>query len=227
MARPAGGTQHLLAQGPTRIGYPIECFDFASIVSEVLGSTDLGALGLGEDMAVRTRETDQDTPWHAQLYASFDAWRPLYEAFVARVAAPFFDVPFWFQAVPTFRVHLPNNLAVGEFHTDADFGHPAAEMTFWVPMTVASDSSTIWIESRPGREDYAPKDAVPGECIVFEGSRLRHGNHINRTGRTRVSFDFRCIGVDELAPSGLRSINSGLRFAPAGYYAATRLSPDA
>jgi hypothetical protein len=227
MRTAAGETPGLFAHGPARIAYPLECFDFPGIVAGILGSRDLGALGLGDEMAVRTRETDQKTRWHAQFYAGFQTWRTLYEAFVAQFAAPFFDEPFWYQAVPTFRVHLPDNLAVGQFHTDADFGHPEAEKTFWVPLTPASDSSTIWIESFPGHDDYTPQDAVPGQCIVFEGSRLRHGNHINRTGRTRVSFDFRSIGIGELEPSEVRSINSGLPFAPAGYYAATCCTPHA
>jgi hypothetical protein len=34
-----------------------------------------------------------------------------------------------------FRVHLPNNVAVGSKHCDADYNHPPGEINFWVPLT--------------------------------------------------------------------------------------------
>ena len=43
-----------------------------------------------------------------------------------------------------------------------------------------------------GRRDFRPILLSPGECLRFNGTLCRHFTRINRSGRTRVSLDFRC-----------------------------------
>ena len=51
----------------------------------------------------------------------------------------------------------------------------------------------IFTESEENKGDFQPIMAEYGECIEWNASFLTHGNKINRTDITRVSFDFRVI----------------------------------
>jgi hypothetical protein len=207
------------------IAYDRVKYDFASLVGNALGVPSLADIGRGQSFPLFLRSTDQSSPWHALFYRTFDSWSHQYMAFVREYLAPFFSDPFYVQAVPTFRIHLNDNVAVGEFHVDSDYGHPMGETTFWVPLTPAFATNSIWIESDCGRSDFRPVCAAPGTIVAFDGCKLRHGNHPNRTGQTRISFDFRCLRVRDYRPSESRSINSGLAFRPGGYYLPHPISP--
>ena len=87
-------------------------------------------------------------------------------------------------------VHLPNNVAVGEFHRDRDYSHGEGETNFWLPVTNAWDSNSVWIEGEEGAEDFTPYEVAVGQLLVFDGVNLAHGNKMNTTGKTRVSFCF-------------------------------------
>jgi hypothetical protein len=102
-----------------------------------------------------------------------------------------------YQKTPTFRVHLVNNLSVGEFHKDSDYGHGTNEINFWLPFVDTFSTNTIWVESGPELEDYTPKSLDYGEILKFDGANLLHGNKINDTGITRVSVDFRVVKYSE------------------------------
>lgn len=202
--------------------YSVEQFPFPELVAQSLGTDDLTRLSA--DLPRRTWQTDQQSPWHALFYGGFEQWRRLFGEFVRVVLPPLVGEPFYWQAVPTFRVHLPGNVAVGEFHTDAQYHHPEAERSFWLPLTEAADTSSVWVEGDDG-EIYAP-DVTPGDLIEFSAATRRHGNKLNETGRTRVSFDFRALPVRLLpATEGLPTEHSKLRFVPGGYYAREAIKP--
>jgi hypothetical protein len=115
-------------------------------------------------------------------------------------------------------VHLPDKVAVGTIHTDAQYHHPRGEETFWVPLTPAHDTNTVWIADDD--DVLRPANVEPGQIVQFSAVTRRHGNQVNVTGRSRVSFDFRCLPV-RLLPTveGPPSENTKLRFRPGGYYA--------
>ena len=75
------------------------------------------------------------------------------------------------------------------FHRDRDYAHNVNEVNFWLPVTRAFDTNTIWIESEEGKEDFQPLECGVGESWMFNGCHLKHGNKINTTEQTRVSFD--------------------------------------
>jgi hypothetical protein len=195
--------------------YSLLSYDFPSVISDCLGGDNL--TWLSADVPVATRETDQMTRWHRLFYNTCYAWQPLYKNFIRQFIAPLFGEPVYYQAIPTFRVHLQANKAVGEYHNDADYGHPPGELNFWVPLTVAHSSNSIHIV-----DGGVPRaiEAYPGDIIVFDAVQRRHGNEINTTGRTRVSMDFRCLPVRLYHDNLKRSVNTGVRFAPGEYYAA-------
>lgn len=167
----------------------------------------------GGAYALLTRETDQSTAWHAAFYelTTTPAWHHAYAELLERVM-DFYPEPIIVQRVPTFRVALPDNIAVGEPHRDRDYQHSPAEVNWWVPLTPAHETSAVWCETEPDRGDYLPLECGPNEALIFDAANLRHFNKPNETGDTRVSFDFRVMlesHYDESGPER-RSLNTNL-----------------
>jgi hypothetical protein len=211
------------ARDPWRLRlYALDEFPFPDLVALNLHVDDLTRLAAL--LPRRTWRTDQQSPWHADFYAGFAEWRDLFDTFVRDVIAPFVGEPFYYQAVPTFRVHLAGNVAVGEFHTDAQYHHPRGEITWWLPMTAAFATCSVWIEGDDGLL-YAP-DVGPGQMIEFSAVTRRHGNNINVERQSRVSFDFRTLPIRNLPLiEGPPTEHTKMRFVPGGYYAPEAISP--
>jgi hypothetical protein len=144
---------------------------------------------------------DSSTIFHEKFYSKLKiGWPELvntYEQFLLNVVLPDYNFAreeIVFQKTPTFRVHLPNNLAVGDFHRDRDYNHPEGEINFIIPLTYMYGTNTVWCESEYGKKDYHPVQRLNcGEYFMFDGNNLFHGNMINKTGFTRVSMDFRIL----------------------------------
>ena len=206
----------------TTFTYSLDDYRFPEYVAAAIGEGDLTALsGVGPRW---TWQTDQSSQWHRRFYAGFTRWREVYDRFVRIVVAPRVHEPFYYQATPSFRVHLPGNVAVGEFHTDERYHHPLGEDNFWVPLTDAAGTSSVWIADDDGV--LRAVDAHPGQVVQFSAVTRRHGNVPNVTGRSRVSFDFRCLPVRCLPEvDGPPSRHARLRFIPGEYYAAQAVVP--
>jgi hypothetical protein len=199
--------------------YSTDEYPFAPRIGEALQVQDLSSLHEDASYTLFCRETDQQTVWHDRYYRAFDKdIAPLYFDFLTKIVAPMFDEPMAYQKIPTFRVHLPRNIGVGEFHRDRDYDHPKGETNFLLPLTDAQDTSTIWIESSERANDFRPINLVYGQVFCFDGRNLRHGNKINETGVTRVSFDFRVIPVRLAVNTSGVSINTKTRFCIGDYY---------
>jgi hypothetical protein len=196
---------------PTIHEYDPARFDFVSILDKVYRTDNLNQLHAAEPLDLLTVKTDQSTQFHARFYEAFETdVRALYREFVASFVPDVLGTTeFCFQRVPTFRIHFPDNVAVGEFHTDGDYNHSDGEVNFWVPFTQAWDSNSIWVEGELGAENYGPAKLGPGEVLVFDAVNWSHGNKINETGATRVSFDFRCVRLADYSDSNLRTVDAG------------------
>lgn len=219
LSRPGATIDELETIAPALHSYALDRHDFAPAVADVLGVANLECLGGERSYGRFTRETDQSTDFHSRFYASFEKIRPRYRRFLAEVAAAIIGEPFCFQRVPTFRVHLPANVAVGEWHTDGDYHHPVGELNFWIPLTEAWESNTIWIETSLGRGDCTPIPHLrPGQFLTFDAVRWRHGNVANQTGATRVSFDFRCIPLSRYRPCDGQTVNTRQRLVIGDYF---------
>eukprot|EP00873_Tetraselmis_striata_P045652 jgi/Tetstr1/465916/TSEL_010530.t1 len=130
-----------------------------------------------------------------------------------------------YQARPSLRVQPPGQHGI-RLHTDREYHHQPAELNWWVPLTPTAGTNTLWLESEPGRGDYAPVELLPGQALRFYGNACRHYTQANGTAATRVSFDLRVCRGDMFdadspvsAPPG-----GGQRFAIGGYY--TQLDAD-
>jgi len=203
----------------TLLDYDVERYPFLAVIQRYLGTDRLDVIHEGVDYELFTRESDQSTDFHRRFYDSLDQeFNDVYRRFLEEIVRPFIGEDLVFQRIPTFRVHLPDNVAVGEFHRDRDYAHGEGEINFWLPLTRAWDTNAVWIESEEGAQDFRSYEVDIGQVLVFDGVNLAHGNKVNTTGKTRVSFDFRIIPRSQYRPSTRVSINTGTTFALGGYF---------
>jgi hypothetical protein len=207
------------------IGFSTDDFPFDRMVAGALGVENLSQLH-GCDNELLRKGTDQSTIWHRRFYDAIDKtefgveFYALYKKFIRELALPQLEKEEFvvYQTLPTFRVHLPNNVAVFAYHRDREYNHPRTETNVFMPLTAAFESNTIWIESEEGKEDFSPIEADFGTIAVFKGCDLLHGNKVNVTDVARVSFDFRFIPWSQYTKSEGCSLTKGHRFAIGDYY---------
>jgi hypothetical protein len=206
-----------------KINYNLTQFPFKHKLEELFQIDELSSLN--DNIEVFTREKDQSTNWHKLFYeyARTEDFIQLYDKFILEVIRPLYNEQIVYQAIPTFRVCYPNNIAVGEFHKDKHYrnGEWAAKVkedNFFLPFTDAFDTNTIWVESEEDKGDFTPMNCNYGECIQWDGCNLTHGNKINSTNRARISVDFRVIKYSNYIPSDAESINTKIKFQIGGYY---------
>jgi len=181
---------------------------------------------INEFQKVFKREEDQSTKYHKLYYewARTDSFDKLYTSFIKNIVHRIYkQEPIVYQSIPTFRIAFPGNIAVGEWHKDkwyrnGEWAASVKEDNFYLPITDAFDTNTIWVESEEDKGDYHPMNCTYGEIIKWDGCNLMHGNKINETGKTRISIDFRVIKYKNYIPSDHGSINIGSKFRIGEYY---------
>lgn len=198
---------------PKILTYSTYRFRFRECMQRILECEDLSQLHeLSPGYRLFTEAgRDQVTVFHQRFYEKANQFLALYGAFLNGYVRPLTAERIYYQAVPTFRVHLPGNVAVAEQHRDRDYGHQDGEVNWWLPLTDAFDSNTIQIEDRLVAVPY-------GGVLRFDGVNLRHGNLINTTGKTRVSVDFRVIDAREFKSTEATSVSANRTFRLGDYW---------
>jgi len=150
---------------------------------------------LNENLSLVDEHTDQDSDFHKRYYKHIEKteFYKVYNNFIKKVIYPIFNEDILYQTIPTIRFHLPGNLGVGAFHRDSEYSHSIYEKNIFLPVTKAFGNNTIWVESKRDKKDYSPMDTNYGEFYLWDGANLLHGNKLNDTNNTRVSFDFRIL----------------------------------
>ena len=146
------------------------------------------------------------------------AFDVVYLRFLREIVLPNINDPngILFQTRPTFRCHIAGGGApTGRLHCDAEYGHQSAEINYWLPLTQATGTNSLYAESQPGKGDFSPFELQYGECQRFWGARCMHYTEANDTDITRVSIDFRVVPrsehvPDESRPDGLKWKRLGL-----------------
>jgi hypothetical protein len=208
----------------TTFTYDIKKFNFVELMEKLFNVIDLTALHQFtqekyiDQFAVGK---DSSTVFHKTFYDKYRTGWPemqsLYDEFV-RIIMPYSE-DILYQQFPTVRFHLPQNVAVGAFHNDAEFGHPEGEINFIIPLTNSNDTAAVWVESEPGKKDFKPMNMNVGEFIMFDGNHLTHGNKQNLTWKTRVSMDFRILPISKYdEANNSESITLKTKFKEGEYY---------
>jgi hypothetical protein len=204
------------------LNYKIKKYDFKKIVCEYLNIDDLENLSI-ENNNLLSEGNDQSTFYHRQFYFNLDndedkKFKKLYDKFIIEFISPLFEDRFIYQTYPTFRIHYKKNIAVFEFHKDKDYNHNPKTINFFLPLTKCYDTNTIWIETEENKEDYSPIICEYGNLIMFDGANLKHGNKINETEQTRVSFDFRVLLEKDYIPNEKNSKSKNKKLIIGEYY---------
>jgi hypothetical protein len=176
----------------TRIPYDVEAYPFSTLVSRHLTVDDLSRLHKSFNVPALNTETEQHTELHRKLYNIDTEFHDVYRAFVKEWVIPLIGEDVAFQTAPNFRFQMPGSKAVNDWHTDQEHGHGAEEINFWVPLTTVTEHNCVWIMSPDGSREV-PMPCEVGEVLIFDGAGTRHGNKVNTSDRTRVSFEFRVI----------------------------------
>lgn len=208
--------------------YSTEQYNFHQLISAALGCENLEQIHNSSDFKYTEkfeRANDQSTHYHQLYYtlARTETFQELYTEFIKDIVKPEFGTEVVYQTIPTFRLHFPGNIAVGEFHRDRNYRDESwakrvKEYNFFLPFTSAYGTNTIWVESEEGKEDFSPMLCEYGQTVMWDGSNLLHGNKTNIETTTRVSVDFRVMSKDSYEPSTHGSINTKTRFEIGGYY---------
>jgi hypothetical protein len=181
---------------------------------------------LGNTYGLFSREKDQSTHWHKKYYEKIKAdesFFVLYRSFLENVIKPRYKENIICQRVPTFRIHLPNNVAVGEWHKDRDYRDldwalKVKEINYYLPFTSTNTMNTVWTETEEDLKNFQPLLANYGNCVEWDASNLTHGNKENLSDATRISVDFRVIPESRYIESDRLTINTSTAFSLGGYY---------
>lgn len=126
------------------------------------------------------------------------------------------------QRTPNLRLHMPGAPSAIPFHSDHLYGHSQHETNYWLVLTPAWGTNSLWM-ANPSKTEML-HDALRGgeslaefeelarfysEPIKADGPGLYafccrdvHGSVPNDTDSTRVSFDIRTIPAD--VPMGVK-----------------------
>ena len=205
--------------------FDIEKYKFQELVQSLF-DRNLADLDNQEEKTNLTLGSDTKTEFHKVFYNRIDAGWPefmnTYISFLKEVIHPLFeDDCLMYQKFPGIRFCRPGAKAVYKWHSDGDgdHKHPLGEVNIFLPLTKCFNTNAMWYESVPGMGDWKPLEIDNGQFLIGYLNQCRHGNKVNETGKTRVSFDFRVMpdfAYDENSP--LESCTTKQKFIVGGYY---------
>ena len=154
---------------------------------------------------------------HDKMMLSNGKFYNIYLDLLRHLQKTFFKEEIIVQSKPTLRVHIPDNISVGSYHKDSDYGHPEEEINIWVPFNKSMNTSALWLESEPGKKDFKPQNIDYGEILIFN-SKLTHGTEINKENHSRLSMDFRVIKKKNFKNNSTLSPKNNIKFNLGGYF---------
>ena len=207
-----------------------EEFDFFGSFSDLFGVNDLekihqfiGCLDTFE------RKNDQNTILHKVFYSNFKSKNSnlstLYERFIRTFISSIVPLSFYYQKIPTFRVGLPKNKFVGEFHKDTLYNHMPYELNFNLPIVNYKKSAALVTEDFPGSGNLISAEIDYGQVMSFDHIDCLHGSNINETGKTMISLDFRLALKDFYYENPkAKSVNMNSHFRIGDYFSEELIS---
>ena len=169
---------------------------------------------------------DSQTEYHRKFYDRIDeGWsefEEIYTKFASEVLLPYLGLEeALVQKFPTYRIQLPNNRAVVIKHHDSDelHRHPKGEINFIYALTDMFATNSIQVEKTARMGNFETINLKQGECLSFNGNLCDHYNDINKTGQSRMSFDFRILPLNYYDPEYSKdSVTKKVKYIDRGYY---------
>jgi len=200
-----------------KYSYDSKKYMFYNVIQDIYGVDNLSNLHIEKsDLIPKYQlefDNESETVAHKTFYKNLHLIEKSFKNFIANEISHHFDEDFVYQKSPTFRIQWPEEQAIHYWHYDgdADHKHPDWEINFQIAITDMFDTSCTWVESVPGLKDFYPMEMKYGEYVAFDGNRCLHGNKVNITGKTRVSFDFRVIPFSRYSPEKYKNIVSATK----------------
>uniref|UniRef100_A0AB39JCC8 Fe2OG dioxygenase domain-containing protein n=1 Tax=Florenciella sp. virus SA2 TaxID=3240092 RepID=A0AB39JCC8_9VIRU len=216
------GKKHLC-----KLKYDISKYKFIEYVENLFGTTldNLHNIQNQEYELFTKVGKDSNTEFHKKFYKKLnEGWdiQNEYDKFIKNEILPFLELnEAMVQKFPTFRVMLPNNVAIVVNHHDSNelYKHPIGEINFIMGLTNMYDSNTVNVETMPRLNEYKKIILNAGETICFNGNLCNHNNEINKTGKTRVSLDFRILPLNYYETNYNKcSATTNTKYIEGGYY---------
>jgi ectoine hydroxylase-related dioxygenase (phytanoyl-CoA dioxygenase family) len=212
------------------INYGADLYSFKEMMEEVFGVDNLDFLHERREELLPDKklnfDNESNTEFHKLFYSKMNSnqlknLEDSYIRFIKNEISPLFDEEILFQYMPSFRIQLPFEKAIHKWHYDSDddHRHPQWEINIQIAVTDMLDNRAMWIESVPGLKDFSPMEMTYGQFAIFDGNRCTHGNKMNDTGKTRISFDFRIMPISKHEPEkSINSVTSNKKFVVGDYY---------
>lgn len=172
------------------------------------------------------RANDQSTLAHKVFYSNYhDKIKPTYQNLIHNVIAPIVNEPFYYQVVPTFRIGLPGNKFVGEYHKDSKYNHKPYEVNFNLGISGYYGEAALKVESNDESSNLISLECPYGSIFSFDHIDCMHGSDVNPQDITMVSFDFRLALVSMYEHCDSKSVNMGIEFNRGSYFSSYAVSP--
>ena len=198
-----------------KLTYSINDYDFRSIICDYLNIIQLDNIFIDQKI---TRSNNQSTEYHKRFYNSLDndnRLKSLYDDFISKVVKNLFDEEIIYQVTPTFRLQAIDNVSVFAFHKDTEYGHSDKTINFFLPITKCYDTNALWVESG---SSFEPMECDYGDLITFDAVNLLHGNKVNKTGKSRISLDFRVMKMVDYYETSKKTLSKNRRLVLGDYY---------
>ena len=179
-----------------KFNYNTKKYPFYEYLSKLFGVTDLENIHkyMGH-FDPFLREQDQHTILHKVFYSNFrlpnSPLKKMYEDLIRDFIAPLVYEKFYYQKIPTFRIGLPQNKFVGEFHRDSAYNHQPYEINFNLAIVNYKGTAALVTEDTAGSDNLILAEIDYGQVMGFDHIGCLHGSEINQTGKTMISMDFR------------------------------------
>ena len=158
---------------------------------------------------------------YKKIYEGIDNkdFNKIYNKIVKEISIFFKKNNFYFQKIPSFRVHRINQKSVN-YHTDIWYGHGKDVINIWVPLTRTNKFNSIHISNvknssilqkkffdqklslaninELGKNICKPQILNYGDILLFN-TKTFHGTHKNISKFHRLSFDFRILMINKSA----------------------------
>lgn len=171
---------------------------------------------------------DQHTDLHQQLYLIHQSIQQLYTRLAEAVVSTLILEPCYIQAIPTYRFGFPNNVWVGSFHRDSDFGHSSYELNCILALTAMNKTAALHVEGSPGSRQFTPLELDAFELVLFNHIDRQHGCLTNQEQTSVVSIDFRFV-PERFAALAFQApqtaLNTHVPMVPGGYFSTTPYRP--
>ncbi len=199
--------------------YDTTKFNFKERLEELFGCSLAGLHEWLGSFECFDRRNDQHTLAHRVFYSNYArVIKPVYDDFMSIYMSKIVRFPFSYQVIPTFRIGLPGNRFVGEYHKDSKYAHPEFELNFNLALSNYLSPCCLMSEKVPDSGEFYPIECRHGQVFSFNHIDCMHGSEINTSSETMVSFDFRLAMIPFYKDNNSRSINMKRAFSIGDYF---------